>query len=264
MGFNIERSTDDVTFTQIATVNAATTTYNNTGLTDGTTYYYEVQAISNTGNSGFSNIASATTTLAAPSSLNATTASTSQINLSWTNNSATEAGFNIDRSTDGIHFTQIATVGSTTTTFSNTGLVDGTKYYYEVQAFNTVAGDSAFSNTANAVTTLAAPSSLSATTASTSQINLNWTDNSGTTEAGFDVDRSTDGVHFTQIATVGSTATTFSNTGLVDGTKYYYEVQAFNSTAGDSAFSNIANAVTTLAAPSGLTAAPPPPAPRSI
>ena len=253
-GFNIDRSTDGVTFAQIATVSGSTTAFSNTGLIDGTTYYYEVQAFNTAaGDSSFSNVASATTTLATPTSLSATTASTSQINLAWTNNSATDAGFNIDRSTDGVTFAQIATVSGSTTTFSDTGLTDGTTYYYEVEAFNTPAGDSAFSNVASATTTLAAPTSLSATTASTSQINLAWTNNSAT-DAGFNIDRSTDGVTFAQIATVSGSTTAFSNTGLIDGTTYYYEVQAFNTAAGDSSFSNVASATTTLAAPTSLSA----------
>ena len=47
----------------------------------------------------------------APSNLTATAASRSQINLSWKDNSNNEQGFKIERSTDNVNFTQIATVG---------------------------------------------------------------------------------------------------------------------------------------------------------
>ena len=214
---------------------------------DGTRYYYEVQAFNSAaGDSAFSNVANAVTTLAAPSGLTAASTASTQINLSWTNNSATETGFNIDRSTDGIHFTQVATVGASSTTYSDSGLAELTKYYYEVQAFNT-SGGSAFSNVANATTPILAPSALAATTVSGSQINLSWTNHSSVA-TGVDIDRSTDDLNWTQIATVGSTVTNYSNTGLTSGTEYFYEVQAFKG-ATTSAFSNIANAATTLSAP---------------
>ncbi len=188
--------------------------------------------------------------------MNATAASPSQINISWTNNSSTEAGFNIDRSTDDSTWTQIASVSSATMSFTDTALTADTTFYYEVEAFNTVAGDSAFSNVASAATssTMAAPSGLTATAASTTQINLAWTDNDGGSATGYDIDRSTSGFGgWSQIATVGSGVAAYTNTGLTNGTKYYYEVQAFNSST-TSGFSVAANAVTTLSAPSSLSA----------
>lgn len=59
-GFSIERSTDNVTFGQIATVAANSTVYTNSSLTTGATYYYRVQAYNSAGNSPYSNTASAT------------------------------------------------------------------------------------------------------------------------------------------------------------------------------------------------------------
>lgn len=91
-----------------------------------------------------------------------------------------------------------------------------------------------------------APSNLTAVAASTSAINLSWTDNSGD-EAGFKVRRSTDGVNWSEIAALGPNAASFSSTNLNAGTRYNYEVYAYNS-AGNSPDSNIATA-TTAAAP---------------
>ena len=86
---------------------------------------------------------------AAPSSLAATAVSTSQINLSWTNNATNQTGFKIDRSTDGVNFTTIAT--TTGTSYSDAGLAGATTYTYRVRATN-AAGDSANSNVASATT----------------------------------------------------------------------------------------------------------------
>ncbi len=87
----------------------------------------------------------------APSNLVATVASASQINLSWTDNSNNEDGFQIERSTDNVNFTLLAATGPNITTYGNTGLSASTIYYYRVRAFNT-AGFSSFTNTASAST----------------------------------------------------------------------------------------------------------------
>ncbi len=60
-GFYIEDSTDDVHFTQIATVGAGTTLYTVGGLDVATTYYFRVRAFNTIGDSGYSNTAKATT-----------------------------------------------------------------------------------------------------------------------------------------------------------------------------------------------------------
>ncbi|HQR38064.1 MAG TPA: M36 family metallopeptidase [Blastocatellia bacterium] len=89
----------------------------------------------------------------------------------------------------------------------------------------------------------AAPSGLTATATSSSQINLAWTDNANN-ETGFKIERKTgSGGTYAQIATVGAGVTTYSNTGLTASTAYYYRVRATNAT-GDSAYSNEANATT--------------------
>ena len=110
-------------------------------------------------------------------------------------------------------------------------------------------GDSAYSNTASATTQAAqtvpaAPSNLTATAVSTSQINLSWTDNSNN-ETGFKIERcqGANCTNFVQIAQVGANVTTFSNTGLSRNTRYRYRVRAFNA-VGNSGYSNIAAART--------------------
>jgi len=62
-GFEIERSTDNVRFSRIKTVNANVTTYITTNLTAGKTYWYRVNAKNGVGDSAYSNTASATTPL---------------------------------------------------------------------------------------------------------------------------------------------------------------------------------------------------------
>jgi hypothetical protein len=95
---------------------------------------------------------SATTVLpAAPSGLNVTAASATQLNLSWTDNSSNEEWFYIERSPDGSSWAVIDTVDPNSTAFSNTGLSGGTTYYYRIRSANTF-GTSAYSNSASTAT----------------------------------------------------------------------------------------------------------------
>ena len=108
------------------------------------------------------------------------------------------------------------------------------------------------------VTAPTAPSGLTATAVSASQINLTWTDNS-TNEGAFLIERSSDNVTFTLLGYAGADVTNYVDTGLSANTTYYYRVRARN-TIGDSPYSNVASAMTfntsVVAAPTGLTATP--------
>jgi hypothetical protein len=185
----------------------------------------------------------------APTGLNATAASSSSINLSWADASTNETGFKIERSTDGTNFTEIASVPQNITAYAAGGLAASTQYFFRVRAFN-AAGDSAYSNTANATTFAAppptpnAPSGLNAVTISATQINLSWTDNANN-EDGFRIERCTNATctNFSQIATVGPNVGSFASTGLTKNTTYRYRVRAYNAT-GNSNYSNIASAKT--------------------
>src|SRR5207253_3086653 len=103
----IERSSDGLSFAQLGTVGANGTSYPDTGLIPGTTYYYRVRAYHSGVYSAYSDPAGATTLAppAAPSNLPATAASSRQIHLTWTDNSSHEDGFKLYRSTGGVNFT---------------------------------------------------------------------------------------------------------------------------------------------------------------
>ncbi len=260
-GFNIEGRTEGMAdFTEIASgLPAGSTTYTRTGLDPTTTYYFRVRAYNSSGNSGYSNEAIITICPEAPGSAAASAVSSTQINISWTDNSSNETGFRIERSTDNnTNYTEIAgNLPAGTTSYSSTGLTFNKTYYYRVRAYNGY-GNSAYSNEASATTNNIAPyapTGLAATALSSSQINLTWTDNSSN-ETGFRIEQSSNNVTFTSIATVSAGVTSYSNTGLSPNSTYYYRVRAYNG-VGNSGYSNVSSAVTdniAPAAPSGLTA----------
>ena len=180
----------------------------------------------------------------APGNLTMTGSTTSTVSLNWSDNSFDETGFQIERKTgaSGI-YSQVGTTGGSIATYTDsTGLVDGTVYYYRVRA-NNVSLESAYSNEASATTLLAAPSALSASAASSSQINLSWTDNSSN-ESGFYIERaSASGGPYTQIGTADASATSYQDKSLAADTTYYYQVRAYNSNT-NSTYSNEAFAKT--------------------
>ena len=259
-GYKVERCSGAAcaNFVQIAT--PVGTTFNDTGLTASTSYSYRVRANDAAGNnSAYSNTASATTQTppdttppTAPTNLTATAASTTQINLSWTTDNVGVAGYLVERCSGAAcaNFVQIATPAGTT--FSDTGLIASTSYSYRVRADDAAGNDSAYSNTASATTQTpadttppTAPTNLTATAASTTQINLTWTastDNVGVT--GYKVERCSGAAcaNFVQIAT--PTTTTFNDTGLTASTSYSYRVRANDAAGNNSAYSNTASATT--------------------
>jgi photosystem II stability/assembly factor-like uncharacterized protein len=252
-GFKVDRRLNPTdAWTTIATLNANTTSYNNTQLTDGTKYYYRVYAYNAVGNSTFSNEANAITTMNAPSSLSAQLSSGSAI-LTWTDNSQSEDGYTIERK-DGSagQYSKLTDVGSNVNTYTDAG-VAGHQYFYRVKGFNANTSSAYSNETSVSATAPSSPTNLTALVISSSQINLAWQDNS-TDETGFKVDRRLNPTdQWTTINTTQANAVFYNNTSLTDGTKYYYRVYAFNAN-GNSTFSNEVNAVTTMLAPTNLTA----------
>jgi hypothetical protein len=179
---------------------------------------------------------------AAPSNLSASAASSSSINLSWTDNSANEDGFKIERLVNGT-WAQVATVGADVTSWQETGLAAGTSYNYRVRAYN-AAGASASSNTASATTNAAAsapsaPTNLAASvrTKPRARVTLSWTDTSSN-ETGFYVDRSTDGgATWVRIAQLAANATSYGDDSVSSGKTYLYRACAYNG-MGNSGYSN--------------------------
>ncbi|WAC13139.1 fibronectin type III domain-containing protein [Dyadobacter pollutisoli] len=245
--YELERSTDGNAFNKIADLPADVTSYQNTGLATLTRYWYRLKAKNALGYSAYSNVADATTfdlPPTAPSTLAARTISSSQIDLSWKDNSANETSFEIERSVNGTTFEKIGETGANGISFQSTGLSPATRYWFRVRAKNSV-NPSAYTNVADATTKDIAPNrprSLTAMVVSYQQISLAWADVSGN-ETGFEIEISTDGTNFSKLGTTAANVDKFESKGLKQLTTYYYRVRATNA-IGNSAYSEIANATT--------------------
>jgi len=161
--------------TPIAT-GVATTSYNDTGLTNGARYYYKVAAVNAGGTSALSTEASATPQVSAPSAPTGLTATAgnASVALSWAA-AGGAATYSVYRGTaaGAESNTPIAT-GVATTSYNDTGLTNGAKYYYKVAAVN-AGGTSALSTEASATPQAPAPSSIVATAGGGQSAQVNTT-----------------------------------------------------------------------------------------
>jgi len=248
-GYEIaHRVMTNTNYTSLGTVGSNPTSYSDTELAPMTIYYYRLRAFNAGGNSDYSTPVSATTMAAttppsAPITLTATAISSTQINLSWTN-VANETSYKIERSPDGSSYSQIATTGFDVVTYPDIGLSSTTTYYYQVRASNGV-GDSGYSPPTNTLTLLPKPDALTATTFSSSQINLSWTN--VTNNNGYKVERSISGSGgpYTQIGMAGKDTITYPDDTAITGTHtYYYRVRAIDERGFDGDESPEANAMT--------------------
>ena len=254
-GYNVYRSTSPNGEGSTPVATAVSSTYTDTGLTNGTKYYYKVAAVNAVGTSQQSGEASATpqaaaTVPSAPQNLTAT-GGNQAVQLSWSapasNGGATVTSYNVYRSTTagGEGSAPVAT-GVTGTSYTDNPLTNGTTYYYTVAAVNAV-GTGPQSTEANATPKAGAPTAPLGLTASAGNgsVSLSWStpaSNGGSAITGYNIYRGTSpGGETTTPVGTGVTGTSFTDTGLTNGTTYYYTVAAVNS-AGTSPQSNEASA----------------------
>ncbi|MGZ3690347.1 MAG: fibronectin type III domain-containing protein [Pseudobdellovibrio sp.] len=215
---------------------------------------------STTNNNSASNNSS-TSIPAPPGQLALVASSSKQINLTWSDNSSDESGFKIERAVTGGgplsgasgpgSFSVVGSVGANVTSYSDTGLIENTLYYYRITSYNS-AGNSTYSAVMSIktqpppTTPPAAPSNLKATATAASLMTISWTDNSNN-ESSFYIERSSDnGVTFKVIAIDSTNETSYQDYNLIESTTYIYRVRASND-AGFSTYTANASG-TTLAA----------------
>ena len=235
--YNIYRAESATgTYTRINTTTA--TSYTNTGVRDGVTYYYKVTAVNGVGESAYSNVVSGQSKSTAPvTTTPVVTMGHSAVSgkpmLTWKAVTGA-ASYRVSRAVSKAGTFSILTTTSALS-YTNTGAVLGTAYYYKVEALNAagkVLGISAVVEGKVAPVVAVGYSTVSG------KPRLTWKAVSGATE--YRVYRSeTKDSGYALINK--TTALTYVNTGAKANTTYYYKVVAVKGTAV-SDFSNIVTA----------------------
>ena len=263
--FKIERALGAGAFSQVTTVGANVTTYTDSGLAASTSYSYRVRAWNTSGDSTYSNSASATTSgliNVAGASPNTGFAYFVGQNFGTPGDTSVAPTISVLRIFENA--LELGPAHSAHVDIRNLGMG---RFSHWGDTLRWAASDNTDPRTNGRTYTYrigpslpaspAAPSGLSATAITSSAIDLTWSDQSSN-ETGFKIERKTGVGAFAQIATVGPNTTTYADSGLTAGTAYSYQVRAYN-TGGNSTYSNTASAttqtaVTAPAAPTGLAA----------
>jgi len=172
-----------------------------------------------------------------PSNLMAKATSSSAIVLSWKDNATNETGFKIERKAGACGsanpWSQLASVGANVMSYTDSTLTANSTYSYRVLAYN-AAGSSVYAACASDMTALSgtpnAPTNLTATAVSASNITLGWTDNAAN-ETGVEIWRKAGAGAWGLLSTTAANAVSYSDataTGNSTATTYSYYLRACN------------------------------------
>jgi hypothetical protein len=253
--FTLSKSTDGVTWTVVATTSVSMTNpvyigFATNSRTARRAAWSTFSNITVTGNLGaaaptYNSLPAPTGLLAAPAA-----GGNTSVVLNWTDTAA-ESGYAIDRSVDGVNYTQIATVAANVVTYTDAGLFGSMRYYYRVAATDATSARSVNSSAVSVVNKPQAVANPNATYAlpyialSTTQILLNWADVQG--DEGYKVERSTDGgATYTVVTTRPKNYNAFNDSGLAAGTTYTYRISPVTSVGDAVGAPFIITAVTRL------------------
>jgi hypothetical protein len=260
--YHIEQSSTSATagFTDIAQVGENIITYEVTGLTSNTQYWFRVRAENSSGFSSYSNVATMVTlaAIAAPTNLVCIPISGTVMDIYFDDNSELEDFHCVERKDSGA-YSEIVQLQPNRNCYRNTGLTTGTVYTYQVRAKQGASSYSTYCAEV-AATTLSVPgnpTSGSFIAVQDTSIELYWRGPYLTTETGCRLERSDTGSGgtYNEIAVIGRgleyvyvggnvTLYRFLDTGLTPGHRYDYRVRAYNG-AGNSGYHSL-NYTTTL------------------
>jgi fibronectin type 3 domain-containing protein len=229
---------------------AKKTSYTDSGLTTGTEYKYKVRGYWTIGGTkyfgAYSEVLTTATKPAKVKNLTLLTESSTSITLTWSK-SVSVTGYQIYRlnSTTGKYEKVASVKGSTTLSFTDTGLSTGTEYTYKVRAYKASDGTNyygSFCTAAKAVTKPAKVKELKLTTKS-SAVTLSWKKVSRVT--GYQIYRLNKKTgEYEKLTTVKSANTcTYKNTKLTKGNSYTYKVRAYKTYNGKNYYGSFSTAV---------------------
>lgn len=242
-GYIVYRSTNGSNFSKLKTLNSKYTSYTNTGLVSGSSYWYAVasyqtlngKTVISSRSSSVKLTATNAATVPIPSNFKAAEYSSSAVKFTW-NSVSGVTGYYIYRSTDGKNYTKIKEINSASTkTYTNGGLALGKKYYYLIASYNKATNGTIeigpklsrpITITTSTAASISAPTDFRVTEYSSNAVKMSWKKVSGV--SGYCVYRSTDGKNYTKIKNISSASTTtYTNGNLTSGKKYYYKIASY-------------------------------------
>jgi hypothetical protein len=235
--YTVEYSSDGgLNWASIAT-GSATSSRTVTGLVNGTDYTFRVSATTSIGTGLPSAEANATprTTPTAPGAPTPT-AGNAKVTLSWGAPSSTGGAdisrYRVQYSTDSVTWTTATTSAPLSRTYTVTGLTNGQGYWFRIAAINVAGtGTNSASTWAKPATKPSAPRSFSAARAGSQTVRLTWLAPSsagGAKIQSYVIQRSTDGIVWSGVASVGPTVRAWTVGGLVNGRTYRFRIAAVN------------------------------------
>ena len=163
-----------------------------------------------------------------------------QVSLSW-GSVSNASSYRIYWGTSSGSLTRLS-ANPTGTSYTHTGLADGTTYYYQISAYSNISGEGARSSLRSATTTTPLPGQPSLTArGGNRQVSLSWGNVSGAHS--YRIYWGTSSGSLTRLS-ANPTGTSYTHTGLADGTTYYYQVSAYNNISGEGARSSLRSATT--------------------
>ena len=231
-GYEVLRSTSSKgTYVSIA-ANVDDTTYTDTGVAAGKTYYYKVRPIDASGETtlyGTMSTYQSATPVWAAVKFGTAAPTYRSIGLRW-NTIAGATGYEVQRSTSSKGtYTVIATV--TEASFTDTDVVTGKTYYYKVRPLD-ASGEPTLYGPASAYQSVTAAwpqVSVKAVSSTYNSVLITWNAVAGATA--YEVQRSTSSKGVYMAIAEGVTETGFTDTGLTTGKTYYYKVRPYNGSA---------------------------------
>jgi hypothetical protein len=239
----------------------AATLFTDTGLTNGTQYYYSVAAVNANGTGAWSvespgHHGTPTARRAVPAPTNiAVIPGNTQATVTWDPVvGITNYIIKVAASPGGLPLPSISD-SSVKPSFTATGLTNGQTYYFRVECNGLSSAYSAEVSTTPAVTLPLAPENL-VVRPGNGQLSITWPAVAGATS--YKIYRRTDGIAWSADPIGSPRATLFTDMGLTNGTKYYYSVAAVNAVGAGawSAATDGTPTVVSLPAPTNVAVTP--------
>jgi len=231
-GFEIWRLTDSMQWELLVTVESNTRSFIDTGTIEGKKYSYMVRAF--LGDDGiyspYSSVVSVVSAIPAPpDNLTYSAITATSVKLTWKDNSNNEDGFKVEKMDNSSgKWIEIASLSQNVTSYIIENLSISTSYTYRIKAYNST--NNSYSHSGEITVSLKkseVPSNIVVTALSSTEIRIDWSDNSET-EMGFAVERKKNGGEYVEIAKVPSNTISYIDKGLSPNQQYFYRIRSYN------------------------------------